>query len=49
MAATPEEYADLKDELEGEPYHYNLVVRKKSSHRYDEARRNEARRKRDAD
>jgi len=28
-SAKPEEYADLKKELESEPYNYNLVVKKR--------------------
>lgn len=31
--AKPEEYAGLKRELEGAPYHYRLIVRKRRSFR----------------
>lgn len=42
--ATPEEYADLKRELESEPYGYRLKVYKRISRTHTQTRRAEARR-----
>ena len=42
--ATPEEYADLKHELESTPYGYRLKIYQKQTHAHRDAVRNFARR-----
>lgn len=47
--ATPDEYAELRAELEGAPYGYRLAIRQRAAAKHHQARRDECRRIREAD